>query len=80
MSAPRRLTDEQIAYVKRVTAMKRRIAARLKRLPTAEQLAEEFHVSSRAIERYASVGQTDSSTGNKTNRLADAVAEVNGLV
>lgn len=54
MSAPRKLTADEIAYVKRIASIKRRIRERLGRLPTTEKLAESLKVSPRCIERVAS--------------------------
>lgn len=53
MSAPRRLTPDEIDYVKRIAGTKRRIRERLGKLPTTEQLAERLNVSPRTIERIA---------------------------
>lgn len=48
-----KFTDAQIDYVRRVIAIKRRIAARLAKLPTNEQLAEEIGCTERYVERIA---------------------------
>jgi hypothetical protein len=64
VSAHRRLTDDQIDYVKRVTAIKRRIVERLKRLPTNAQLAESLDCSQRLIERVSCGGYTVVSRGS----------------
>jgi hypothetical protein len=76
VSAPRRLTVEQIVYVKRVAAIKRRIVARLARMPTAAQLAEELHISQRSIERISNDGYAVSSTGNKVDLVEEVFKEL----
>jgi hypothetical protein len=76
VSAPRRLTVEQIVYVKRVAAIKRRIIAKLEQLPTAEELAERLKVSPRTIERVSSDGYPVSSTGNKVDLVEEVFKEL----
>jgi hypothetical protein len=51
MSAQRRLTEEQIAYARRVAEIKRRIVQRLKRYPTVEQMAEQIGCDARYLEK-----------------------------
>ena len=51
MSARPRLTDEQIAYARRVADIKRRIVQRLKRLPTNAALAEKLGCNQRYLEQ-----------------------------
>jgi hypothetical protein len=72
MSAPRKLTDDQIDYVRRVSAIKRRIVARLRKLPTNAAMAEAMDCSQRLIERLVSDGAPDSSTRNhRSDRRID---------
>jgi hypothetical protein len=73
MSAPRRLSPEQIAYVKRVAAIKRRIR---ERLPTTEQLANRLSVSPRLIDRVSCDGYSVSSTWNNLSALDEALASI----
>jgi AraC-like DNA-binding protein len=77
MSAPRRLTPDQIAHVKRIAARQRRIRALLGKLPTTEKLAEELHVSPRLIERVSCDWYGVRSTGNKS-RLDEAFSALSG--
>ena len=54
MSARPVLTAEQIAYIRRVAGLRRRIAGRLRKLPTNAKMAEDFNCSQRVIDRYSS--------------------------
>lgn len=53
MSAHRRLTDEQIAYVQRITTQRRQAMEAVKQFPTNAQLAEELNCCQRVIEKYS---------------------------
>jgi DNA-directed RNA polymerase sigma subunit (sigma70/sigma32) len=48
-----KFTDEQVEYIKRVSAIKRRLAARLNKLPTNAEMAEKIGASERYVERIA---------------------------
>lgn len=56
MSAHPRLTNEQIAYARRIAEIKRRIVRRLKRFPTVEQMAELFDCDARYLEKIIAGG------------------------
>lgn len=47
------LTKDQITYIQRVADIRRRIVARLRKLPTNAKLAEDFHCSQRVVDRYS---------------------------
>lgn len=68
MSAHRKLTDDDIAYVRRIAGIRRRIAARLKKLPTNDQIAAKLGVSTRLVDRYSTCAQTDGSRGTDSNQ------------
>lgn len=47
------LTKDQITYIQRVADIRRRIVARLRKLPTNAKLAEDFHCSQRVVDKYS---------------------------
>lgn len=54
MTRPARITDEQLAYARRVTAIKRRLILRIRKLPTVERLAEQIGCEARYLEKILS--------------------------
>lgn len=75
MSAPRKLTPDEIAYVQKVVGIKRRIR---ERLPTTEQLAARFNVSPRLIDRVSCDAEPDSSTWNNLDAALTSLIPNNG--
>lgn len=76
MSAPRKLTPDEIAYVQKVVSIKRRIR---ERLPTTEQLAAQFNVSPRLIDRVSCDAESDSSTWNNLDAALTSLMPSNGV-
>ena len=64
MSARPVLTEKQIAYIRRVADIRRRIVARLRKLPTNAQMAEDFNCSQRVVDRYSSDSAHDAVSPN----------------
>ena len=62
-----RLTDEQIEYARRVANIRRRIVARLKKLPTNEKLAEELGCSERYIDSIVTMKARKSPRGTSVS-------------
>jgi hypothetical protein len=78
VSAHRRLTDQQIAYIKRIAAGRREAEKAVRAFPTNAALAEELHVSQRLIERVSSDGY--SVVSRETNRVEETLVELKGLM
>ena len=76
MSAPRRLNDQQVAFVKDIAARRRVAMAAVRAIPTNAELAEQLNVSKRLIERVSIGGYADSSTGNKIDPVTAAIWEL----
>lgn len=49
MSAPQKLTDDQIRWVRQVMAKRRDLQRQLEMMPTLEEMADELHASSRYL-------------------------------
>lgn len=70
MSARRKLTDDQIAYIRKVAGVRRRIIARLKKIPTNDQLAARFEVSPRLIDRHTTCAEGEVPRVTDSSRYA----------
>lgn len=75
MSAHRRLSDEQIDYVKRVTAQRRQAMEVVKQFPTNAQLAAELKCSERVIDKYSTCAEAVCSTRNNEDRYHAHITE-----
>ncbi|MGH8260337.1 MAG: hypothetical protein ACREUG_11665 [Steroidobacteraceae bacterium] len=57
MPRPRKLTEQQLAAVRRLSVQRRALLAALRALPTLEQLAEQWLISVSVL-KQASAGRT----------------------